>query len=220
MGGDLSPDSEIEGAVMAIQERGDFLEITLVGKEDVIKEKLKKFDKSIADKLRIQNATQVVEMTDIPTDSFRNKPDSSMSVALQLQKEKKIDAMVSTANTGANLTFSIFKLGRIKGISRPTIGSNLPSLTGSILILDVGASVDCKPSHLFEYAIMGSEFARLVKGIENPKIGLLSIGEEKGKGNDLSLKTYELLEKTSLNFIGNIEGRDILKGTAYVVVCD
>lgn len=220
MGGDLSPDSEINGAIEALQEKNEFLEVTLVGKKEILQEKLNIINSSFKNELKIVNASQVVDMNDSPTESYKNKPDSSLNVAIELEKQNSVDAIVSTGNTGANLASSMFKLGRLNGVSRPTIGSYLPTVKGNTFIIDVGASVDCKPKHLFEYAVMGSVFVKHMLGKDNPSVGLLNVGEEKLKGNELSIKAYDLLENSKLNFIGNIEGRDILKGTADIVICD
>ncbi|HMS64171.1 MAG TPA: phosphate acyltransferase PlsX, partial [Ignavibacteria bacterium] len=148
------------------------------------------------------------------------KSDSSISVGINLVKEKKADAFISAGNTGAVMTASILRLGRIQGVGRPTIGSLFPTDKGKTMVFDVGASVDCKPAHLLEFAIMGSLYMKHLYNIEKPKIGLLSVGEEKSKGDLLTLEAYELLEKSNLNFIGNVEGRDVLRGKADIIVCD
>ncbi len=221
MGGDYAPDNEIKGALEAVKERGSHLLVQLVGKADLIKDKIKQFtgSENIKD-IEIINADEVIEMEDSPADSYRNKPNSSMSVALGLQKSGKSDAFVSAGNTGANLANSLLILGRIEGISRPTIGSIIPTVNGMTFVLDVGASVDCKPKYLCEFAIMGSVFMKELYNIDKPTVGLLGIGEEKNKGNDLTTLAYEQLESSKMNFVGNIEGGDILKGKVNVVVCD
>jgi len=220
MGGDFAPDNNIKGALDAVKERGKYIHIQLVGKAGVLKSKLKEITGSDENNIEIVNADEVITMDDSPAESFRSKPHSSMSVGLDLQKSGQSDAFMSAGNTGAILANSLFKLGRLEGISRPTIGSILPTIKGVTFVLDVGASVDCKPKHLLEYAVMGSSYMNTVLNISNPKVGLLGIGEEKSKGNELTAQTYELLEKSKINFIGNIEGGDILRGKADVVVCD
>ena len=141
-------------------------------------------------------------------------------MGINLVKDKKADAFISAGNTGAVMTASILKLGRIKGVGRPTIGSLFPTDKGKTMVFDVGASVDCKPNHLLEFAVMGSIYMKNVYGIEKPKVGLLSVGEEKSKGDNLTIEAYELLERSGLNFIGNVEGRDVLRGKADIIVCD
>jgi len=219
MGGDNAPVNEILGSVLASKERSDFIEITLVGKEELIDDVLGKQDYN-KDNIKIVNAEEVIDMHDAPSDTFKTKPKSSLSVALNLQKENKSDALISVGNTGAVLANSTLKLGRISGVGRPTIGSLFPTDSGKTMVFDVGASVDCKASHLYEYAVMGSVYMNNVFNLNDPKIGLLSVGEEKSKGNEIIFETYRLLENSSLNFIGNIEGGDVLRGKADVVVCD
>jgi glycerol-3-phosphate acyltransferase PlsX len=220
MGGDFAPDNVVKGALDAIKERGRYIHLQLVGKADLLRKKIKEFAVTDNDELEIVNADEVITMDDSPADSYRNKPNSSMSVGLELQKSGESDAFVSAGNTGSNLANSLFKLGRLEGISRPTIGSIIPTVKGVTLVLDVGASVDCKPKHLVEYAVMGSSYMNNIFNIEKPSVGLLGIGEEKSKGNELTTQTYELLEQSNMNFKGNVEGGDILKGKVDVVVCD
>ncbi len=220
MGGDFAPDNNIKGALDAVKERGRYIHVQLVGKADLLKSRLREITGSDDYDIEIVNAEEVITMEDSPAESFRNKPHSSMSIGLDLQKSGQSDAFMSAGNTGSILANSLFKLGRLEGISRPTIGSILPTVKGVTLVLDVGASVDCKPKHLLEYAVMGSSYMDNIFNIRNPKVGLLGIGEEKSKGNELTSQTYELLEKSKINFIGNIEGGDILRGKADVVVCD
>ncbi len=220
MGGDFAPDNNIKGALDAVNERGRYIHVQLVGKEDLLRSKIKEFTGSDNSSIEIVNADEVITMDDSPAESFRSKPNSSMSVGLELQKSGKSDAFMSAGNTGANLANSLFKLGRLEGISRPTIGSILPTIKGITFVVDVGASVDCKPKHLLEYAVMGSSYMSNVFNIDKPKVGLLGIGEEKSKGNELTTQTHELLEKSHLNFLGNVEGGDILRGKTDVVVCD
>ena len=219
MGSDEAPLNDVSGAVIAAELKPDVLEIILVGKEKLISEELQKHKVKLKN-ISIVNAGEVVTMEDSPTESLKTKPDSSISVGINLVKEKKADAFISAGNTGAVMTASILKLGRIEGVGRPTIGSIFPSDVGKTMVFDVGASVDCKAKHLLEYAIMGNIYMKNIYNVSNPRIGLLSVGEEKTKGDSLTLETYELLEKSELNFIGNVEGRDILRGKAEVIVCD
>ena len=219
MGGDFAPLNEVSGAIIAAEEKPETLEIILAGNEKLIKEELSKH-KVLLKNISIVNASQVVTMGDSPTESLKTKSDSSISVGISLVKEKKADAFISAGNTGAVMTASILRLGRIQGVGRPTIGSLFPTDKGKTMVFDVGASVDCKPAHLLEFAIMGSLYMKHLYNIEKPKIGLLSVGEEKSKGDLLTLEAYELLEKSNLNFIGNVEGRDVLRGKADIIVCD
>ncbi|MCB0727827.1 MAG: phosphate acyltransferase PlsX [Ignavibacteriae bacterium] len=219
MGSDEAPLNDVSGAIIAAELKPDLLEIILVGKKKLIDDELFKHKVKLKN-ISVVNAEDVVTMEDSPTESLKSKPDSSISVGINLVKEKKADAFISAGNTGAVMTASILKLGRIDGVGRPTIGSIFPSDVGNTMVFDVGASVDCKPKHLLEYAIMGNIYMKNIYGVSNPRIGLLSVGEEKSKGDSLTFETYELLEKSGLNFIGNVEGRDILRGKAEVIVCD
>ncbi|MBK8982407.1 MAG: phosphate acyltransferase PlsX [Ignavibacteria bacterium] len=219
MGGDFAPLNDVSGAIIAAEERPDQLEIILVGNEKLIRDEILKHKVTLHN-LEIVNADEVVTMKDSPTESLKTKPNSSISVGLDLVKQKKADAFISAGNTGAVMTASILKLGRIKGVGRPTIGSLFPTDKGKTMVFDVGASVDCKAVHLLEFAIMGSIFIKNVHNIDNPSVGLLSVGEEKSKGDNLTIETYELLEKSGLNFKGNVEGRDVLRGKVDIIVCD
>lgn len=218
MGGDFTPDNPVLGAAQAAQENKG-IEVILVGPQDMINGVLKKHNVN-PENLKVVHTDQYVTMEDSPADVYKSKPESSLNVALKMQREKKADALVSAGNTGAVLSHSTLRLGRIQGIGRATIGAELPAMNGSTLVFDVGATVDCRPDHLVEYAIMGSIFAKYIYGKDNPRVGLLSVGEEKGKGNDVSLAAYEMLEKAPINFTGNAEGSDILKGNVDVAICD
>jgi glycerol-3-phosphate acyltransferase PlsX len=220
MGGNYAPGNEIKGVLSALEERGDYLELSLVGKETEIKKHLSNETSVYKDKLNIVNADEVVSMHDSPSDSFKNKQNNSMRIGLELQKSNLSDAFISAGNTGAVLAHSTLVLGRLEGISRPTIGAFLPSQSGFTLITDVGASVDCKPRHLFEFALMCSVYMKNIFNIDKPKIGLLNIGEEKSKGNELSFQAFGLLQNSKMNFIGNIEGSDVLNGKVDIAVCD
>jgi glycerol-3-phosphate acyltransferase PlsX len=218
MGGDFAPQNSVEGAVEAYNQGKNF-DLYLVGKEKeilrVLSEKNLSFDKNF-----IINADEIIEMGDTPTVALKKKPNSSIVIGAQWVKDKKADAFVSAGNTGAMMAASTLIIGRIPGVGRPTIGAYMPNQSGVCTVFDVGASVDSKPKHLLEYAIIGTIYVREMFGIDNPSVGILSVGEEESKGNEVTLETAELIKKTKLNFIGNVEGRDILKGTANVIVCD
>lgn len=219
MGGNFAPLNEIEGAVQAYGEMKDFIDITLVGDGKLIEKHLKKYD--FQNSFNIINAEDIVTMEDSPSDSYKSKPKSSMRIGLELQSQGESDAFVSTGNTGAVLANSTLSLGKIEGISRPTIGSPMPSLKGGFsMIFDVGASVDCKSRHLFEFAVMGSVYMNYICNIQNPRVGILNIGEEENKGNEVTIKAYEILKNSKINFVGNIEGDDLLCGKVDVAVCD
>ncbi len=218
MGGDFAPQNAVTGAVQAYSEKKNF-ELFLVGKKTAIKKVLSE-NKLQFDDEKIINADEVIEMGDVPTNAIKSKPNSSIVIGANLVKEKKADAFVSAGNTGAMMAASTLIMGRIPGVGRPTIGQAMPNETGISTLFDVGASVDSKPRHLLEYAIMGTIFTSEIYGIENPKVGILSVGEEESKGNEVTLAAAEMIKKTNLNFVGNVEGRDILKGTVHVVVCD
>ncbi|MHB1687371.1 MAG: phosphate acyltransferase PlsX [Ignavibacteriaceae bacterium] len=218
MGGDFAPQNAVIGAIHAFSEKKNF-DLFLVGQKQAIQKVLSENNIQF-DSEKIINAEEVIEMGDIPTNAIKSKPNSSIVVGANWVKEKKADAFVSAGNTGAMMAASTLIIGRIPGVGRATIGTVMPNSTGVTTVFDVGASVDSKPRHLLEYAIMGTIFVQEIYGIENPKVGILSVGEEDSKGNEVSLAAAELIRKTNLNFIGNVEGRDVLKGTVHVVVCD
>ncbi len=213
MGGDHAPAEIIRGALSA-SGSGD-IQIVLVGNEKVLKS-IKK-----ASTFEIVHASEVIGMHESPVSSVKQKKDSSINVALNLLKEKKVDAVISAGNTGALIASALFKLGRIEAVERPAIATVFPTMNGGkVLLLDMGANVDCKPKNLLQFAQMGSQYAGHVMHVKNPRIGLLNIGEETEKGNELTADTYPLLKESGLNFIGHIEGGDILTGKTDVVVCD
>lgn len=219
MGGDFAPANEVAGALEALRQAKNEFEVILVGKEQEIRAELKKHDaEGLA--LSIVNADDIITMDDSPTASVKQKKNSSLAVGMQLHKEGKADAFASVGNTGAALSASTLILGRIKGVSRPTIATFFPSERGVGLLVDAGTNVDCRAQHLYEFAVMGSIYVKRVLHYENPTVGLLNVGEEKTKGTEAVLEAHKLLAASSLNFIGNIEGRDILKGKAQVMVCD
>ena len=224
MGGDNAPYAQVEGAVLAAKEYG--IEIILCGDKGTLTECLKVAAKHhITYKVKnlpisIKHASQVVGMHESPVDVFKNKKDSSLMVAIGLVKNGEAAAIVSSGNTGALMAASLLELGRIKGVARPSIAAVFPSSLGRMLILDVGANVVCKPTHLQQFAVMGSIYCKYVFGVENPKVGILNIGGEETKGNELVLEASKLIKQSDLNFIGNVEGNEILGGKAHVVVCD
>ncbi|MEJ2104137.1 MAG: phosphate acyltransferase PlsX, partial [Ignavibacteriaceae bacterium] len=218
MGGDFAPTNAVLGALEAYNQNKS-IELFLVGRKKQIEEVLTASNLSVkADS--IINADEVIEMADSPAASLKSKPNSSIVVGAQLVRDKKADAFVSAGNTGAMMAASTLIIGRIPGLGRPTIGAEMPNVNGICYLYDVGASKDSKPSHLFEYAVMGTIFAKVMGEVQNPKVGVLSMGEEEGKGNEVSEAAAKLLKQSKLNFIGNVEGRDILAGNVDVVVCD
>ncbi|MFH0989198.1 MAG: phosphate acyltransferase PlsX [bacterium] len=219
MGGDHAPANEVAGAVAALRQSGNAFEVILVGHEKAIRNELTAHDTEGLS-LSVVHADEVITMDDAPTASVKQKKNSSLAIGINLHKEGNAEAFASVGNTGAVLSASTLILGRIKGISRPTIGTFLPSIKGKCLLVDAGTNVDCRPRQLFEFGVMGSIYAKKIFKYENPTVGLLNVGEEKGKGGEVVQQAYELFEKSNLNFIGNVEGRDILKGKAHVVVCD
>jgi glycerol-3-phosphate acyltransferase PlsX len=218
MGGDFAPQNSVEGAVEAYNHGKEF-DLYLVGREKEILQVLSAKNLSF-DKNFIINADEVIEMGDTPTVALKKKPNSSIVIGAQWVRDKKADAFVSAGNTGAMMAASTLIIGRIPGVGRPTIGAYMPNQSGVCTVFDVGASVDSKPKHLLEYAIIGTIYVREMFGVDNPSVGILSVGEEESKGNEVTIEAAELIKKTKLNFIGNVEGRDILKGTANVIVCD
>lgn len=220
MGTDQAPSAEIAGALIAA-DKPEIDSIILVGRESVIREEMLKAGVSSHPKISIVHADEVIGMDESPAQALKQKKNCSILVAMDLVKRGEADALVSAGNTGAVMGASLFTLGRLPGISRPAISGSMPTLEQKpCIVVDIGANVDCRPQHLLHFAIMGKVFSERVMGQENPTIGLLSIGEEKEKGNDLTSKTYELLEAADINFIGNVEGKDIPRGKVDVVVCD
>lgn len=218
MGGDNAPKSNVEGVVNAIKEYG--VDVIVTGDKDILEKEFSnyEFDKS---KLEIVHTTEIVENEDKPVKAIRSKKDSSMVVALRLVKENKADAVVSAGNTGALLAGGLFVVGRIKGIDRPCLCPAIPNVKGGMtLIADGGANADCKPKNLIEFAGMSNIYAKKVLGIENPRVALANVGLEEGKGNDLVKKSYEELKKLDLNFIGNMEARELINSYTDIVVCD
>jgi glycerol-3-phosphate acyltransferase PlsX len=218
MGGDNAPQAVVAGAVQAAKEFG--IAVILVGIRETVERELSKYSQAKSLPLEVRNATEVVDMLDSPSTVFRRKKDSSIRVANELVKSGEAAAVISAGNTGAAMATSLFVLGKLGGIERPAIATFMPNVKGTSIVLDVGANVDCKPMHLLQFAIMGEVYAKYLLKIPGPRIGLLSIGEEATKGNELTKEAFKLLTETSTNFIGNVEGRDVMSGKADVVVCD
>jgi glycerol-3-phosphate acyltransferase PlsX len=217
MGGDHAPEVVVEGGVMAAREFG--IEVVLVGPQEMVEAELAKHD-TAGLSLSIVHASQVIEMTDKPSMAAREKKDSSMVVGMNLVKNGEADAFTTAGNSGGALAAALFRLGRIKGIKRPALSTVFPTRKGLCFISDIGANTDCRPVYLLQFGIMGSAYAERVLGIPNPRVGIVSNGEEEGKGNILVKEAFKLLKKSHLNFIGNVEGKDIPAGLADVVVTD
>jgi glycerol-3-phosphate acyltransferase PlsX len=217
MGGDHAPEEIVAGAILAAREYP--VEILLVGQEEVVHKNLAAAD-SIPRNIEVVDAREVVEMDDTALAPLRKKKNSSIRICANLVAEGRADAFVSAGNTGATWTSARAVMGMIEGVSRPALEAIVPSTKGHTLLLDVGANVETKPNHLREFAVMGHFYAQMLFGTASPRVGLLSIGEEEGKGNELTKETYRVLMETGLNFIGNAEGRDVYNGNADVVVCD
>ena len=226
MGGDNAPDANIKGAVQAINKVK--AEVVLVGKEEVIRSKIKEFYgkemEEISDRLKIKNATETIEMEDQPTVAIRHKKDSSMVVGFRMLKEDEGDVFISAGNSGALLTGATLIVGRIRGIDRPALAGILPAYKSQLLLIDAGSNTNCKPINLLQFAQMSSIYLKNTFGIEHPVIGLLNIGTEETKGNDLVRESYNLLKEKSeelgINFIGNVEGRDAFSGKVDAIVTD
>jgi len=216
MGGDRAPDALVRGAINAARDHG--VEIILVGIEDMLRETLKRQGGSNLP-ISIYPASQIVDMEESPADSLRHKKDSSIRVAFELVRQGKAKAVVSAGNSGATLATAMVALGRINGV-RPAIATLMPTPKKPVAMIDVGANVDCKPIHLLQFGIMGSVFAGELLNNPRPRVGLLSIGEEDTKGNQLVKKAYDLLADSKLNFVGNVEGGEVFRGDVDVVVCD
>lgn len=216
MGGDRAPRAVVEGALEAARSLG--VEILLLGQEDLLKKELARH-KSVPPNFSVLHAPQVIQMAESPAVSVRKKPDSSICRMVELAKRREVDAIVSAGNTGAVVCAAGLGLGMLEGIDRPGIAVCVPTLSGSpVLVIDVGANIDPKPEHLFQYGMMGAIYMYDVVGVPNPKVGLLNIGEEESKGTDFVRQVFKLLEDSPINFIGNVEGRDIYTGRCDVIV--
>jgi phosphate acyltransferase len=219
MGGDHGPPVTVPAA-LAFLDAAPNARVVLVGQPAALEAALAKAGPQVRERISVRAASEVVDMNEPPADALRRKKDSSMRVAINLVKEGGADACVSAGNTGALMAIARFVLKTLPGIDRPAIASQLPTRLGDTLVLDLGANVNCTPQQLVQFAAMGSALVSAVDGIERPTVGLLNIGEEDIKGNDVVKEAAELLKASSLNFVGNVEGDDIYKGTTDVVVCD
>ncbi|MHC4221182.1 MAG: phosphate acyltransferase PlsX [Planctomycetota bacterium] len=216
MGGDNAPDEIISGAVESLELLDKDDELILVGKKDVIGSRLGR-----RDEITIVDAPDVIEMDESPIESLRRKPKSSIAVMSKLAKRNQVDAVISAGNTGACVAAFQMRMRNLPNVNRPGIAVVFPTFEGPVVICDVGANIACKPINLYQYAIMASSYARGVLGIENPRVGLMSIGQEDAKGNEIVKKALGLIKAdTNINFVGNIEGRDIFSGRCDVAVCD
>ncbi len=219
MGGDFGPRPVVEGAVRAARLLGDDVRLALVGDTDEVHAELARLDTGDLT-LRVVHASDRVGMDEDPLRALRKKRDSSINLLARMHARGDIQAMISPGSTGAVVASAQIALGKIEGVHRPAIASFLPTAQGNSVVVDVGASPDCRPLNLLQFAIMGSLYASLVLRLPRPRVGLLSIGEEREKGNQLARAAHRLLERSGLNFVGNLEGRDILQGKADVLVCD
>ncbi len=217
MGGDFAPAEAIRGAVEAAADPG--LEVVLVGDQEAIESELNSLNQPL-ERFQVVHTDEVVAMDEHPAMAMRQKPHSSVKLACELVKERRAAGMVSAGNSGATMAAATLTLGRIRGIERPALAGVLPTLSGQMMLLDLGANADCKPAYLQQFALMGSLYMERVWGVARPRVGLLSIGEEETKGNALVLEAHQLLKQAPINFVGNVEGRDIPSGSTDVVVCD
>ena len=226
MGGDNAPDANIKGAINAINKIK--AEVILVGKEEIIRSKIKEFTgkeiEEVSNRLKIKNATETIEMEDTPTLAIKHKKDSSMVVGFKMLKEGEGYVFISAGNSGALLTGATLIVGRIKGIDRPALAGILPAYKSQLLLIDAGSNTNCKPINLLQFAQMSSIYLTNTYGIKNPAIGLLNIGTEETKGNELVRESYKLLkeksEELNINFVGNVEGRDAFSGKIDAIVTD
>lgn len=224
MGGDYAPREIVIGAFEALKTLD--IELVLVGLRDKLQSEIEiltkqgLIDSEFRDRLEILDCSQVIEMDEEPVRAMRKKKDASIVVATQLVKNKQADAVISAGSTGAQMVTALFILGRISGIERPAIATVIPGINGPKVLLDSGANVDCRPNHLEYFGLMGSVYASTVLGFPKPKVALLNVGEEESKGNELSKQAYQLLKESQINFIGNLEGRELLSGAADIIVCD
>ncbi len=216
MGGDFAPGEIVKGSVLASLELP--VSLKLAGDRQALEKELARYPKK--GDISIVHASEVIGNDESPVQAVKQKKDSSLNVAVALVKKGEADAVVSAGNTGALMAASLFALGRIPGVERPAIAAIFPTPSGPILLLDMGANVDCKPKNLVQFAEMGSQYAEHVMHINNPRVGLLNIGEEKEKGNELAVSSWPLLKETKINFVGNVESKEILSHKVDVVVCD
>jgi glycerol-3-phosphate acyltransferase PlsX len=217
MGGDYAPKEIIKGAISSLNK--DNFQIVLLGQKKQIQDKLKEYDFDKG-KISIINCEENIESGEFPLTAIKNKKNSTIVIGMNLLKNKEVDAFISAGNSGAMMAAAFLIVGCVPKLRRPAIASVLPSLKGKVVILDVGANVDCKPKHLLQFAQIGSRYAKYILKNDNPSVGLLNIGEEENKGNVFSQEAYKILKEKHVNFYGNIEGKDVFKGKVDVVVCD
>jgi len=219
MGGDLGAGEVVRGVLQAARTNPGLSHLILVGDEAVLRGELSRHP-SVPSAIEVHHASQTIGMEDKPREVYRRKPDASVVVAARLVKEGRADAFVSIGNTGAAMAAALFLLRPIGGIDRPAIACAIPSTAGQVVLLDAGANVDCAPHQLFQFAVMGEAYARHVLGKDSPSVGLLANGEEPTKGDELTRQAHQLLRERLPSFVGNVEGRDVFRGKADVVVCD
>ncbi|MDI6601417.1 MAG: phosphate acyltransferase PlsX [Thermoanaerobacteraceae bacterium] len=219
MGGDYAPKEIISGSLMALEEYDD-IELTFFGDEVQIVSEINAHNLKSNNRIEIIHTDEVISNNDAPVAAIRNKKNSSLSRGLDYLKTNKIDVFVSAGNTGALMAGGLLKLGRIRGVDRPALVSTLPTVSGLVVLVDSGSNTDCRPINLLQFAVMGSVYAEDILNVRKPRIGLLNIGSEEEKGNELAKQTYGLLKEIPLNFIGNVEGRDVPYGKCDVLVCD
>lgn len=221
MGGDFAPLEAVKGIQLYLAEENSPAELFLIGNQPKIEELLSEY-KVASDKIKVVHADEVIDMHEHPTKALKEKQKSSIAIGFHLLASGKTEAFISAGNTGAMLVGALFSIKALEGVLRPTISTIIPKENGGTgLLLDVGLNADCKPEQLNQFAVMGSVYAQMMLGIENPRVGLLNVGEEEGKGNILAQATYPLLkENKHINFVGNVEGRDVLIDKADVMVCE
>ena len=220
MGGDFAPESIIHGGVEAARVGKGRYEIVLVGHEKIIETHLSHHFRVHELSISTVHASEKVEMHESPVNALKSKPDASISVAMELHRKREVDAVVSAGHTGAAMASALLRLGRIKGVRRPAIGSLIPHEQGVTFLTDVGANLDCRAYDFYQFGVMGNIYMQCVYGKENPKVGLLNIGHEESKGGEAVKEAYQIFKESHLNFIGNIEGRDIMSGKSDVIVTD
>lgn len=220
MGTDSAPKPEIAGAVEALKDAEHDLEIVLVGDRATIESELSAYSDYPRDRLTVIHAPERVSADESPAKALRRKPDSSIAVGVDLHRQGEVSAFISAGSTGAVMAASLLILRPLDGVDRPAIGTVIPTSRGPLLLLDAGANVDCKPQQLLQFAQLGNVYAQDLMGIEEPRVGLLNIGEEPGKGGDVAVAAYGLLEESDLTFVGNVEGDEIIEGACDVLVCD
>jgi len=220
MGSDRAPTVEVEGAVGALLERPD-LTVMLVGDRAVVEAELARHANAPRDRIELVHAPDVIDPGEAPATAVRRKPNSSIAVGTRLVKGGQADAFFSAGNTGAVMAAAVLMLRPIPGVDRPAVGSPVPSATGTFFLIDMGANVDTRPQHLLQFAHLGTIYAQDLMGVAEPRVGLLNIGTEPGKGNEQTVETFELLSRSpTLNFVGNVEGREVIRGACDVLVCD